>query len=281
MRKRKIDYDSVKEKVKQKLKCIYDILKPETKYVIDASVAETWGIIERLTKMCEQHKKIVLTCVTLRELDRMQKCSNFGANNARKILSLAAEHEENFKSMDIDVNDAIPDDCIIRYCESHKRSVVLLTGDKVMAINARKKGIKTEFIKQDERVTKIKLQEKYKQKKEKEEDDGISTLYQAKLIAGNLIMTDMHTQKRSTYVRSDGKVYNQGMKELKIGDDVYIITDKIEYISLLHFKMISLKKKNHSKLVYVKNVYYPYDLSDTSGEYKPFLEEFIKEHRVS
>lgn len=276
MRKRGFNYDSVKEKVKQKLKCIYDILKPETKYVIDASVAETWGIIERLTKMCEKNKKIVLTCVTLRELDRMQKCSNFGANNARKILGLAAEHEENFKSMDIDVKDAIPDDCIIRYCEHHKRSVILLTGDKVMAINARKKGIKTEFIKQDERVTKIKLQEKYQKEKV---DDGISTLYQAKLIAGNLIMTDMNTEKRSTYVRSEGKVYNQGMKELKIGDDVYIITDKIEYISLLHFKMISLKKKNHSKLVYVKNVYYPYDLSDTSGEYKQFLSEFIKEHR--
>ena len=117
-------------------------------FVIDASITGIEELKDVLSKLCVTKAKIILTSVTIKELEKMQKFHDVEAVDARHILAMAAENQNSFHTVLIDETLETPDDCIIKYCADHKDKVALLTSDKTMALKARMYGVQTQYFKQ-------------------------------------------------------------------------------------------------------------------------------------
>lgn len=118
-------------------------------YVIDASATATEHLPDRLANILASNYKIVLTSISIAEIARIQKVPGITGRDARYILSLAAKSPQTFETVLINETIGEPDDCIIQYCKEHKDNIILLTGDKEMALKARLYGIEVEFREKD------------------------------------------------------------------------------------------------------------------------------------
>ena len=228
----------------------------EAGFVIDASIT---GIeeFENLLSNLWAKAKIILTSVTIRELDKMQKFDDRKAVNARIILRMAAENQNHFHTVLIDETLETPDDCIVKYCADCKDKVVLFTSDKVMTLKARMYGVRTQYLRR-------KPKEKCNQ-----------TLRIAKKEGEKLCINYSNTSYKSILVISDGVEHNNGKYELKIGDDVYIATNKQEYITFAHYRITSLSEVNNCELVYSKRIFNEIQIMDLPDpRYKNFVQEF-------
>lgn len=233
-------------------------------YVIDASITGISHLRESFEKIYATAKeKIILTSITIKELKRMQNFNDVDAKDAAYILSEAVEKKDKFETVLIDETLDTEDDCIVKYCADNKESVILLTSDKEMALNARMYGVKTEYLKQN------------KERNNSQNDNKIKTLYPAKKIAGNLLITNLQTDNRSICVYSQGKQYNDGICVLKIGDDVFISTKKENYITFAHYRVISLYAEENCELIYSKRLYDYNDVDLPKEEYITFVKDFI------
>ena len=115
-------------------------------YVIDASITATEGLIDTLNSLLSTPTaKFILTSISIIEIEKLQKAGGLTGKDARYIMALAAENADKFEAVMIDETVGIPDDCIIQYCKEHKDNVILLTGDKSMAVKARLHGVTANY----------------------------------------------------------------------------------------------------------------------------------------
>lgn len=116
------------------------------RFVIDASVTATQNIRERLENIIASGNKLVLTSISISEIENLQKTKNkCTRQDARYILRLAVVNSEHFEFVVIDESIGEPDDCIVHYCKEQCINPVLLTADKGMAVRAHMHGVKVEF----------------------------------------------------------------------------------------------------------------------------------------
>ena len=242
-----------------------------TGYVIDASITGIENLKEILSKICLTEEKIILTSITIKELEKMQTFNNLKGKDARCILGLAAENSKGFESVLIDETLNTPDDCIVKYCADNKEKVTLLTADKTMAINARMYGVKAMYFKHTYNSNANTNQPT---------NSKIRTLIPAKRIGSQLLISNFHTNTLSICIHSNGKKYTEGIKELKIGDDVFISSKKVGYITFAHYKMISTYAEDNCELIFSKRFYDYNDFDVPNQDYKSFLEDFKLRHNL-
>lgn len=208
----------------------------------------------------------------------MQKFKDFDAKWARHILAIAAENNyENFYTVLIDENLENPDECIIKYCADHKNNVVLLIADKTMALKARMYGVKVRYFKRNNSYA----NSNSNVQPSVNTTSIINTLFVAGKIGGKLSISDFNTDHRSVKVISNGLEYTEGVCELKIGDDVYIVKKKNKYLTFAHYTMISLEARNNCKLVYSKRIYNISEIENLPKvDYKTFIRNFKCRHNL-
>ena len=247
--------------------------KPNVRFVLDASVTSVKNVRALLRKFCEEaylsEFKIVLTSVTIRELQMLQKRSDSDGQDARFILNHAIDHGNMYQLVQISEDESSPDNCIIKYCVEHKDDVVLLTSDKEMALNAKMKQVQVLFFKQAD------------DKSSGRDHGSIVSLYPVRRIGDQLFTGELQTAKRSMMVISqDGSEHSRDICELHVGDDVLIASLRDDCVIFVHYKIISLKDVDNARTVYNKR-YYGTDVIDELEDerYRRFLKEFIRKHK--
>lgn len=255
-------------------------------FVIDASISGVENIKERLLKICNTNKKIILTSITIKELENLQKSITLQGKDARYFLALAAENPKSFVSQLIDETIGIPDDCIIKYCADNKDKFILLTSDKTMALKARMYGVEVQYFKKTNNQTNSKVETSDTNANLVPKatpviastNSNVRTLIPAKKIGNKLVLSDFHTDTRSIRVYSDRYVYNNGTRELKIGDNVFIASKKDDCITFAHYKMISVEATNNCELIFSRRIY-DYSKPDLPKiVYKNFFKDFLRRH---
>lgn len=241
-------------------------------YVIDASITGIKSLRDNISKICASNSKIILTSITIKELEKMQKFNDPQGIDARHILALAAENYTSFETVLIDETFDTPDDCIVHYCAENKNHVTLLTSDKTMALKARMHDVQVHYLKQDLSSANNPIVKQFNSK--------IKTLFPARRIANKLLISGFHTNTLSIRVYSDGIEYTDGVIELKIGDDVFIASKKLDYITFAHYKMISLYSENNCELIYSKRFYDYNNIDVSKATYKAFLKDFKCRHNL-
>ena len=253
-------------------------------FVIDASISGVENIKERLLKICNTNKKIILTSITIRELENLQKSITLQGKDARYFLALAAENPKSFVSQLIDETIDSPDDCITKYWADNKDKFILLTSDKTMALKARMYGVEVQYFKKTNKQTNSKVETAdtnanlVPTSTLASTNSNIRTLFPAKKIGNKLMLSDFHTDTRSIRVYSDKYLYNNGTRELKIGDNVFIASKKDDCITFAHYKMISVEATNNCELIFSRRIY-DYSKPDLPKIiYKKFFNDFLRRH---
>lgn len=239
-------------------------------FVIDASICGIENLHDILSDIFTKNAKIILTSITIKELEKLQKSNDIDAKDARHILAIAAENQESFCTVLIDENLECPDDCIIKYCADHKDDVVLLTSDKTMTLKARMYGVTTQYYKHTNDSYYYKDQDLNYQ---------VTTLLTAITIGDKLVINNLENDYRSILVISNDIEYSKGSYELKIGDDVYIASKKPQYMTFAHYHIISLTPENNCELVYSIRIHSASDIHNLpKAGYKTFMREFKRKH---
>ncbi len=239
-------------------------------FVIDASLMGIENLYYVLKKISYTGSKIILTSITIKELNAMQKYNDPSGLDARRILSMAATNGKLYKCIQIDESFSSHDECIIKYCANNKDNVILITCDKTMALLARTYDVKTTFLARTNNTSFVKSHFNCKQACSK-----INTLYYTEVIGEKLYISNMRSENRRVAVFSEGILYDNGMHELKIGDDVYVATKKESYFTFAHYRIISITTENNSFLVYSTRIYDPVQISNLpKANYKSFLRDF-------
>ncbi len=239
-------------------------------FVIDTSICgidNPKALFEELISSIDgTNRKIILTNVTIDELDKLQKRSVENSENARAILTAASNDKEHshYLSVKIDTSFELADDCILNFCEIHKDSVVLLTADKAMYLKAQAMSIETHF---------------YKSHWQPKVKSNLLTLYPTERDCEKLLLTTNFNSFFTAFrVRSKGIEYDvsksTGPKELHVGDDVLIAKNKGNYILLSHFRVVSLYESDNCELVYKKRIYSSQDVNQLDAFYKSFIKDF-------
>ena len=230
------------------------------KIVIDTSVAG----VQDIEKILEQEKsKVVLTQVVIKELARLQGIDDIYAMRARHLLAMPADNEEKFVHELISEEYETPDKCILEYCLKNKDDVILYTADKEMFNFAKVYNIPVKLFKALPRT------DTYYSKRAIT-FDGIEKIGKDLIID----LDGINNKYRKVRVISDGKEYDTGIVNLKIGDQILLASSKKEgYVAFAHYKIISVWAKNHCDLIFSRRLY---DLSklEFNHIYKSFLRDF-------
>lgn len=249
-------------------------------FVIDTSICgvdNPKALFERLIKLSDSSgckKKIILTTVTIDELDRLQKQSVQNSEKARAILTAAANDRKHYLSVKINTSYKLADDCVLHFCLKHKSSVTLLTADKAMYLKALAMSIDTCYYK----TAPSDLGHL---------EGGIRTLYPTRRNAEKLLLTS-NFDSVSTAIRvlSNGFEYDISkiktpIHELHIGEDVLVAKNKGSYISFYDFRMISLYDQENCEIVYYGQIHSSQDISSLpKASYKNFIRDFIYKRQI-
>ena len=249
-------------------------------FVIDTSICgidNQKALFERLIKLSNASdckKKIILTTVTIDELDNLQKQSIQNSENARAILTAAANDRKHYLSVKINTSYKLADDCVLHFCEKHKVSVTLLTADKAMYLKALAMSIDVCYFKSS--PTHVGHQK-----------SPIRTLYPTRKDGEALILTS-NFDSVSTAIRvlTNGFEYDiskikKTSYELHIGEDVLVAKNKGNYISFYDFRIISLYSQENCEIVYYKQIHSSQDINNLpKASYKNFLKDFIYKRQI-
>ena len=234
--------------------------KAEKAAVLDASIVGFEGLHEYL----EQKGTLILTSITIRELENLARFRDSHGIAARHLLAMAAENPQKVRSVLIKEDDETPDDCIISFAEDNKDDVILLTSDKAMALKARMYGVETVYLKHGENSASNKCK---------------NTLLLATKADGKLVINTFTTPFRNTVVYSDSVEFKCGPYELKVGDDVFVATNKNEYLTFSHYHITSLEEENNCQLIFATRLYDLDKIEDLpKASYKSFMRDF--KHRL-
>ncbi len=108
----------------------------------------------------------------------------------------------------------------------------------------------------------------------------IMTLLSANRIGNKLLISNFQTDTRSICVCSEGLEYNNSIRELKVGDDVFISSKKPDYITFAHYRIISLYAENNCELIYFKKFYDYNNIDVPNSAYNSFIEDFKLRHNL-
>ena len=240
-------------------------------YVIDASITGIENLEEILSNLCLSRRKLILTSITIDELNNLQTRKDIKGKDSRHILALCAENPNDVETVLIDETLGNHDACIIKYCTDNKDQVTLLTADKHMALKARARGVQVQYFKQTYNYTHPTTTHRYRGTN----NSKIRTLIPAKRIGTKLFISDFNTNTLSICIHS---VYNDGVVELHIGDDIFISSKKDGYITFAHYHMVSLFTENNCKLIYSTRIYDYNNFDVPKKAYKSFLNDFKLRH---
>lgn len=233
--------------------------------VIDASICGVYNIQDYVSEQMATGKKFIISSITIKELDMLQKINDFSGRNARWLLAIAAENPKNFNAVLINESVGIPDDCIISYCLSNVGTVELLCADKVMALKARCHNISVHYFK-----VQSALNPTYRK-------NFTEPLLHTKKVNTSLTLSDFQRPNLSIRVISQGKEYNDGKISLQIDDDVFVAIIEGSSILFYHYKVASLEMDNFLVVCSKR-----YDLFSTINlseyAYMKFLKDFIKRY---
>lgn len=256
-RKREKDTQKVKKvdnkKQDDKRECNEEILEG---YVIDASISGVATIRDDLEKICRTNSKIIVTSVTIYELEKMQSFFDVDGNNARYILGIAAEREKTFKPVLIKENHEKADDNIIEYCAENKEHITLLTSDKTMTLKARMYGVKVHYM-------------KHQIQKSKEEETEIPVEKKGK----KLYLVKPNNPNNIVKIISNGVEVMEEIPELKIGDEIIMAVQKTNHVSITHSRVVSLEGSNKFESIFSKKIYERRDERHLEKIYKECIRE--------
>lgn len=256
--------------------------KVEVSYVIDASITGTKEGEAFFNSLHREPKKVILTTVTITELDKLKNFHDEHGKRARRIMSMAQENPNIFNYVLIDESYSTPDECIIRYCANNKEKVVLLTGDVAMCLKAQAYGVKTQYFKQETVEQPTYVMPTTNLNSTKMSALGkVTTLYAARrLHNGKLCIMDFNNSFRSIMIESiDGKEYTDGNYELRVGDEVYMATKKDSYVAFAHYQIKNLLDEDNCILIFSRRIYNSEDIPMLpKAKYKSFMRDFKRRH---
>ncbi len=249
-------------------------------FVIDASICgvdDPKALFERLIKLSDASdckRKIILTTVTIDELDSLQKRSIENSEIARAILTAATNDSKHYLSVKINTSYKLADDCVLHFCEKYKSSVTLLTADKAMYLKALAMSIDACYFKSSPPHV------GYQQ-------STARTLYPTKR-EGEILLLTSNFDPVSTAIRviANGLEYDiskikKPSHELHIGEDVLVAKNKGSYISFYDFRMISLYSQENCEIVYSKQIHSSQDINSLpKASYKNFIKDFIYKRQI-
>ncbi len=247
---------SVSKQVQKTLKENKEFKGNMKNYVMDTSIVGIENFRNIIEKICNFKSKIILTSITISELDKINKTnpSEEVRSNARYILNLALNNPNSFKTVLINESLECPDDCIVEYCNINKQYVILLTADKAMALKARMRDIETKYF----------------------EISSLRTLLLSYQKDDKLFINALNTRSQLIYVYSNGIEYKNGDVELSIGDDVFIATRKREYISFIHFRIKNTNARNNVESIFHSRICNELDINHLPNSlYKYFIKDFM------
>ena len=236
-------------------------------FVIDTSICGVQNqkeLFKRLIETCDKSGlKIILTTITIDELDDLQKRNVDNSSHARSILKFAVDDSFHIKAVKVDKGFKLADDCILGYCSKHINHVALLTADKAMYLKASAMGIKTCYFYPPPQIKPIR------------------TLYHTKKEGDRLLITpSFDTVTTAVRVVHDTSEYDilrsREPYELHIYDDVFIAKIKDNYIAFHHFRMTSLDDTNNCEIIYHKRIHSKHDVEDLpQGDYKSCIKDSL------
>lgn len=232
--------------------------------VIDASICAVHNVREYISEQMTAGKKFIVTSVTIRELDMLQKINDFSGRNARWLLAIAADNPENFKAVLINETLGIPDDCIISYCLRNVSTVELLCADKVMALKARCHNISVHYFKVDTAL------------KPPSPKNCIEPFLHTKRVKTALTLGDLQRPNLSIRVISHRKEYNDGEISLQFNDDILVAMTEGTSILFFHYRVTSLQGMDNFLVIYSQKYDLFSKISLSEYAYMKFLKDFIK-----
>lgn len=204
------------------------------KIVLDASVISSTEIIDLVSNILSKDDQIiVLTSVTLVQLDHIKRGKTEAAYYADYILSTAAEKPEHFEiAMVSHKGDYISN--IIDYCSKNVEEVELVTSNKKMLQIAIENGISYKYLNLNGYM--------------------IVSIYPAEMVNNHLQIQLLNTEFKTIWViKKNGKIYKEGIIELNVGDNILMSSDKFDTISFAHYKVIlDNQLQDNCELIYGK-----------------------------
>lgn len=225
-------------------------------YVIDASIINaSFQVIQKIIN----ENNIVILNVTLDELDNLCKDgTDDKAQKAHYIMDKAMYSHNQFVLVDYQKSHREkPDNILISYCKENKNRVILLTGDKNMALKAKGAGIMVEYY-----TSSVVLPPSAK-----------------RLENGDVVISTLYKSDESIRVIKDGKVYENITTPIKLaeGDQLFVATRVKKHIHFEHYLMLDDDGGNN--LLFKQNLGFARrEMKRIPREYRSFIQEFKRRH---
>lgn len=278
--------------------------------VIDASICSLENFYTIWASIYEK-RKIVLTTVTMRELERLQEFADDNQSaHARFVLREASEEPKNFLFKVINENFALNDEKIINYCRHHRRTVILLTADKWMSVDARARKINVKYIShplarssetdsEQKKISSSEMMDKDCIVEEKQDDTTETTTFEKKEVLqeespkevitfyplrnikqNNMFLPYMHGQKSSYFVSVNGKQYSDRSAELKLGYYILVVKKKEDGNLLLdEYKITAIRRENNAQRIYCAS-FEDWNSEEIPEKYLSCIKEFVMRERI-
>lgn len=230
----------------------------EVGFVIDASITGVPNFDDIIEKIVTTEAVIILTSVTIRELEKLQKGKDTEARDARHILAEAARNPKSFKNVLIDETVGIPDDCIIAFCKEYKDTVTLLTSDKTMCLKARMFGVDVSF-----------------------QEQQVSTPSSNKG-EGEFVITEFNTSDKGIMVMRNNREYTSGPLVLEKGDEIFLAQKEGARVIFTHYKVILINdEKKVKKLICRMEITHKKELEKLPNRiYRGFMRDYFMRHDI-
>jgi rRNA-processing protein FCF1 len=256
--------------------------------VIDASITGYPGIIEEIKKI----PKIILTSVTIEELDKLGKINDLPGKVARDISNMALEDEKGkFVFAEITENeDWIPDNRIVNFCK--EKNVSLITSDKIMALKAKCMNVNVRYYKIDKKVSQENISNTANATKTNEDEyigeagKKYVSLWDCKFSEKGemcVLLRDDDYIKRYL-VKKSGEFLKKGKYSVVPGDSLYVSTRKHNqnndkyYFSFAHYQFLN-SNENTVELVTCGRIYTKEQINKfKNSKYKEFLNYVTKDY---
>ena len=217
--------------------------------VLHSSVCWVPNIIDILGEKFGDDVKIITTDV-VQSLEDMKKKKDYIGVNASRLLQKAATDAEHYIAV-FTKEGKIKNGGLLEFCKTNKDEIVLFAADTGVTLEARALGIKVHFfIKNDDIPSEVSAQLGICQKQR------ISTLYGAYMV-GNVLIWKHHTRDGSlkSMIKDEDNVCINGMCELHVGGDVYILKKKPLYSTFIHYKVAAVSEKDNASYIRSFRIY--------------------------
>ena len=245
-------------------------------YVMDTSMCSIENFRDIINRLILERKKINLTSVVVKELQKTKLYRDACAANAKFIFSVAARFEDSFIYSKIAEDAETPDKCIINYCIKHRDSVILLSADNEMTVDARLHGVVVRHFEHQS----CNLSDNDLSFRNYRNASKIVTLHSVYKDNGDLKFSINNDRHHRYCLLSSGTKYTYGEHKLNIGDIVYVATDKIDqagnrYLTFAAYQIISAYLEKNARLIASYRVYNDEEIDKLeNSDYIEFFSDF-------